>query len=173
MNKEEISKFILSDPSEVWRKIENGEINISHIDFNTVKKRVENKFLTKEQIEAVESVYWATYLIEREVSNMISSIEKTLGNTDIVDAMLNRLAFGDKISLIDERYNAGGQIKPFVSFAWKVNQLRNNVAHGKFDNLKYEGFDLSDRKGQFKFLIDSVSAFLESARAINDRPTSI
>lgn len=167
MNKEEISKLILSDPDEAWRKIQSGEIDTSHMEFNAVKRRVENKFLTKEQIEAVESVYWATYLVEREVSDMVSSIEKTLGNTDIVDTMLSRLAFGDKISLMDERYNAGGQIKPFVSFAWKVNKLRNSVAHGRYDDLKYEGLDLSDKKCQLKFLIDLVSAFLKSVKNID------
>ncbi|MCL4392190.1 hypothetical protein M1413_02540 [Patescibacteria group bacterium] len=166
MNKEEFSKLILSDPSEAWKKIRSGEIDISHVDFNVVKKRVENKFLTKEQIEAVESVYWASYLVEKEISDIISSTEKTLGNTDIVDAMLGRLAFGDKISLMDERYNKGGQIKPFISFAWRVNQLRNNVAHGRFGDLKYEGLDLSNRKGQFKFLIDLIGAFSKSVKNI-------
>ncbi len=167
MNKEELSELILSNPNEAWRKVQTGEIDISHVNFNALRARAKNQFhMTDQQIEAVESTYWGSYLVERNISEMVSSMEKALGNTDIVDDMLGRLTFGDKISLMNDRYNKGGQLKPFISMAWKVNQLRNDMAHGRFGNLKYNGIDLSDRKGQFKFLIDLVTAFMESANNI-------
>jgi hypothetical protein len=168
MTKEEISKLVLTNPDEAWKKIQSDEIDISHIDFNVLKKKVENTFLTAAQIEAVESVFWATYLVEKDAANMISSIEKQLGNTDIVDSLLNRLTFGDKISLVKERYNKSGLINPFVNFAWKVKTLRDAVAHQRFEELKYDGLDLSDKKSQFKFLIDLTTAFSKSAQNIKD-----
>ncbi len=163
MTKEEISKLILSNPIEAWRKVQSGELDISHIKSNVLKKRA-HKFLSGDQIEAIESVYWATYIVEKEVSDIISHIEKTLGNTDIIDSMLAKLTFGDKISLLDQQYNKSGGIDPFIKFAWKVKKLRDSVAHGRFSNLKYEGVDLSGRKGQFKFLIDLTTAFSKSGK---------
>lgn len=97
MTAEEISKLILSNPDEAWRKIQGGEINAP--DFNVLKKWVEKKFL------------------------------------------------------------------PFIKFAWKVKKLRDAVAHQRFDDLKYDGLDLSDRKAQYKFLIDLTKAFSDSAKS--------
>lgn len=166
MTKDEIVKLSLSDPNKLWTMIKNGELDISHADFNLSKASLKRHYsMTDEQIEAVEFIYWVSYLVERSISEMISSIEKALGtNIKMIDAMLGRLHFGDKISLIDDEYNLKGQIKPFITMAWKVNSLRNNVAHGKFNDLKYEGMDLFQTKAQFKFFIDLTTAYSQSTK---------
>lgn len=170
MNKEEISKLVLSNPDEAWRKIQSGELDTSKVVVNVLRTRAKDQFkMTDGQMEAAESTYWGSYLVERNISEMISILEKSSGNTDIVDDMLNRLSFGGKISLMNDRYNKTSQIKPFINMAWKINQLRNDMAHGRFNNLKYEGIDLSDRKGQFKFLIDLTTAFTKSASNISQK----
>jgi hypothetical protein len=160
MSIKEISELVLYNPNEAWRKIQNGELDISHINFNILKARTKSQFnMTDDQIEAVEAAYWAGYLVERNISEMIIVIEKKSGCTDIVDDMLEYLTFGSKISLMDKRYNKKDKIKQFINMAWKVNELRNHMAHGRFNSLKYDGLDLSDKKAQAKFLIDLTAAF--------------
>ncbi|MFA5878043.1 MAG: hypothetical protein WC845_01625 [Candidatus Staskawiczbacteria bacterium] len=38
-----------------------------------------------------------------------------------------------------------------------MNELRNSVAHGRFQELKYEGHALSDLKGQMKIIVDFMN----------------
>ena len=114
--------------------------------------------LTKQQIDAVEFVYWMSYFIEAELKQMILFVEKNLGNkTNMLEVALDKLHFGDKIGLI-EIYNENSKSDSFIKMCRKINDLRNDVAHGRFEKLEYAGFSLSDTKGQLKLFADIKNA---------------
>jgi hypothetical protein len=163
MDDEKITKFLFSKPKEAFEFFEKGGVDFKQLkELDLGRLLVKQRYqLTQEQIEAVEFVYWLSYFEEREFGHIISEVEKSKGaTTPMIQAMLDKLHFGDKISLIEQHYASQSKDKDFIKLAWKVNKLRNEVAHGRFDDLNYDGFHLSDPKGQLKIIIDLMNAAL-------------
>ena len=103
--------------------------------------------------------YW---LILECVSPVIIEPEVHLGGRcESIQLFIDKLHFGDKISIISELYSRNPKKDAFISFMWKINALRNDVAHGRFGNLKYEGLNLSDARGQLKIIADLMNALLK------------
>lgn len=165
MTIDEIGELLLSDPTEAFKILEKAGIDISSLkEIDIARVLVKERFqLTDEEKEAAEFVFWIAYFAEREIRNIILEVEKhkTKIENPMIDAMLDRLHFGDKIELINSQYVSGEADKEFVSMLWKINGLRNAVAHGRFVDLKYGGFALHDIKGQLKLIIDFKNAALK------------
>lgn len=151
-----IAKAILSDPA-FFSKIDKGEINISNTKTDIPVRIVKTIFkLTDKEIETVQFVFWASYIAENILTQIISLAEKNQRVTKIVDDILDHVSFGDKIVIFTDLYGGTKASKYFVSIAWKINELRNHVAHGRFNKLEYKGLDLSTIKGQLKLLTEFI-----------------
>mgnify|MGYP001599669382 FL=1 len=155
MTKEEIVDKFFSNPDIFFSDFEKLGVDFSKVKLDLGRVMVKKRFnLTDQQIEAVEFVYWMSYFIETELKQSILFVEKNLGSkTKMLEAALDKLHFGDKIGLITT-YNENGKSDNFTKMCWKINELRNHVAHGRFEKLEYAGLSLSDTKGQLRLFAD-------------------
>lgn len=173
MNKSpaEIDKQLHEAPHKIIKEFE--DVGMS---FEDVKKQIDlgrslvkSAFgMSEKDIEAVEFVFWIAYYAERMVQEMIISIEVTLGaRSEAVEKIVEKLHFGDKISVISDLYTNGPKKDALVIMLWKINTLRNAVAHGRFSELIYSDFHLSDLKGQIKLTMDMKDAALSKSEMLN------
>lgn len=164
MENDNFLKFLSSDPDKAFGVFEKMGTNFDDFKkLDMVRLLIREKFkLSENQFEAVEFVFWISYMLERNLEAIIKDVEKArmlhLENP-MLEAMLDKLHFGDKISLIQKHYATEPDDKNFISFLWRINDLRNSVAHGKFDELKFGGYELHDPKGQLKLIIEIMKAF--------------
>jgi hypothetical protein len=70
---------------------------------------------------------------------------------------LERTGDGLYSSLAD-RNDKGNNI--YISFMRELNKLRNHMAHGRLDELKYKDYFLSEPEGQLKIFADVRNANL-------------
>ncbi len=162
---DKIMAFLSSDPDKAIETFEKHGV-----DFNGLKELKMGKLfaqkrfnITDDQFEAVEFVFWITYFMEREINDIISFVEKNkmFGiENPMINGMLDKLPFGSKISLIEKHYATMPKDKNYITMLWKINDLRNHVAHGRFDELKYGGYMLNDPKGQIKLTIEIMNSSL-------------
>ncbi len=159
LNYKEIADAILSDPN-FFSKVEKGEIDIPDLKSDFSSRMVKKIFkFTDSQIEAVQFVFWTSYLTEFIFAKMISKVEKKHRTMKIIDSMLDRLSLGDKIAIFNDQFSLDTKSKSFVDIAWQINGLRNHVAHGRFNKLEYKGLGLSNAKGQLRLLSDLIYSF--------------
>lgn len=108
-------------------------------------------------IEAVEFIFWVVYFIERITQDMIIEAECGVGGRrEAIQKIVDKLSFGDKISIVSDLYVKNPKKEAFIKLFWKVNDLRNAVAHGRFSELTYESYYLSGSKGQLKLINDFI-----------------
>ncbi len=162
---EEDIENLLSNPEDLFKYF-----NTKGVDLNEIKKRIDSGRsivrkaykMTDTEIEAVEFCFWFSYFVERETQDLIAYPEIMLGaRPEAINKIIDRLHFGDKISLISDLYTKEPKKDKFLKMLWKVNDLRNSMAHGRFDELKYEGYHLSDVKGQLKIVSDFKNSLLK------------
>lgn len=168
MEIEEIKKLLFSNPDKLIDLLEKeGK------DLDEVKKRldlgreiVRKKYkMNEREIEAVEFCFWFSYFVERETRNMIIFPEVRAGaRVEAMQAIIDRLTFGDKISLISDLYVKDSKKDKLVKMLWKINELRNAMAHGRFGELRYGKYHLSDLRGQLKILIDFTNSLLKKPK---------
>lgn len=161
---DKLLKFLSSDPDKAFETFEKMGTNFDDLKkLDMGRLLIKEKFkLSENQFEAVEFVFWISYMLERDLEAIIKDVEKArmlnLENP-MLEAMLDKLHFGDKISLIQKHYATEPDDKNFNSLLWKINDLRNSVAHGRFDELKFGGHELHNPKGQLKLIIEVMKAF--------------
>ncbi|MEK6935467.1 MAG: hypothetical protein AABW67_01645, partial [Nanoarchaeota archaeon] len=76
-----------------------------------------------------------------------------------MESLVSKLHFGEKIKVMEELYISTKN--PFIKFMRKVQDMRNDIAHGRFNNLKYGGYDLSDNRGKIKLLAELRDSLLK------------
>lgn len=163
MENEEIEKLLFSKPDKFVELLEKeGK------DVNRIKKRLDlgrkivrqGYKISDKEVEAIEFCFWFSYFVERRIRDMIIPPEVMAGaNVGVMQTIIDRLNFGDKISIISDLYYKDSKKDGFVKILWKINELRNAMAHGRFDELKYGGYHLSDLKGQLKIFGDFTKFF--------------
>lgn len=72
---------------------------------------------------------------------------------------MSKLHFGEKIKIIEELHT--DKKDSFVRLMRKIQDMRNDIAHGRFDNLKYGGYHLSDNRGKIKLIANLRDAALD------------
>ncbi len=149
---EEIIKLIDGDPDVLIKKAEEMGVDLGGLDKNIARVMVQKRFsLTEDQFEAVDFIFWIAYYVEREAEDLIIYPEVQIGaRQKAMDVMMGKLHFGDKIGIIEELYS--GKKDNFIKLMTKIQNMRNNVSHGRFDNLNYGGYNLSDNKGKMKLI---------------------
>lgn len=148
MEKEEIKKLIDGNPHTLIKKGEELGLDFSKLDRDIARSLVRKRFnLTDEQFDAVDFIFWVAYWVEKEAEDIIIEIEKDKGaRVQAMESIVSKLHFGDKITIIEELY--AGKKDPFVGMMRKIQNFRNDIAHGRFDNLKYAGYYLNDSRGR-------------------------
>ena len=161
MDIEDIKKLIDSDPDTLIKKMEELGVNLSGLDRDIARKMVKERFsLTEDQLEAVDFVFWIAYFVEREAEDLIVNPEVQLGaRKKAMEALISKLCFGDKIKVIEELYT--GKKDKFTKLMRKIQDMRNDIAHGRFDNLNYGGHSLSDNKGKIKLIANLRDVLLK------------
>ena len=154
MTHEEIVKLVDGDPYVLISTAEKLGIDLGHLDEDIAKNIVKERFsITDEQIKAVDFVFWIAYFVEREAETLITSPEVHIGARETAtETIVSKLHFGDKIKIIEELYT--GKKSEFTKLMRKIQNMRNDVAHGRFENLKYGGYHLSDNRGKLILIAD-------------------
>ncbi|MEX0917642.1 MAG: hypothetical protein WDZ93_00635 [Candidatus Paceibacterota bacterium] len=161
MDIEDIEKLVDGDPDTLIQKAEELGIDFSSLDEDIARTMVQQRFsLTNQQFKAVDFVFWIAYLVEREAKDLIVYPEVQVGaRQKAMEALVNRLHFGDKIKIIEELYT--GKKDALVKLMRRIQDMRNDIAHGRFDNLTYEGYHLSDNRGKLKLIANLRDVFLK------------
>ena len=122
-----------------------------------VKKRYS---LTDSELDTVDFVFWISYFIERTAEELIIEPQVLVGAPrKTMESVVNKLHFGEKIKVIEELYISTKDT--FIKFMRKVQDMRNDIAHGRFNNLKYGGYDLSDNRGKIKLVAELRDSLLK------------
>ncbi len=161
MDIEDIKKLIDGDPDELIKKAEELGVNLVGMDKDIARQMVKKRFsLTAEQFEAVDFVFWMAYFVEKEAEELIIYPEVQIGaRQNAMGVIISKLHFGDKIKVIEELYT--GKKDSFVKLMRQIQNLRNDVAHGKFANLNYGGYHLSDNRGKIKLIANLRDVLLK------------
>lgn len=161
MNIEDIKKLVDGDPDELIRKATELGIDLGGLNKDIARQMVQEKFsLTTEQFEAVDFVFWMAYFVEKEAEDLIIYPEVQIGaRQNAMEVIISKLHFGDKIKIIEELY--AGKKDGFVKLMRQIQDLRNDVAHGRFVNLNYGGYYLSDTRGKIKLIANLRDVLLK------------
>ena len=76
-----------------------------------------------------------------------------------MEIIISKLHFGEKIKIIEELHTEKND--PFIKLMRQVQDLRNHVAHGRFNELKYAGYLLSDNRGKMTLIANLMDALLK------------
>ena len=166
MNENEITELFFSDPEKLFSKIkENGD----NLDF--VKKKQLGKLLVRERFpglvnnkheDAIDFLFWFIYGIEQETRDSILYVEDKLGKEKKdTEVMIDGMTFGQKIDFIEKNYVNDKDNNIYVSFMRELSKLRNHMAHGRLNELKYGGYFLSEPEGQLKIFANVRNANLK------------
>ena len=152
MNEDELRKLVDGNPDELIKWAEERGIDFSGLSKDVARDAVKKRFsLTEDQFDAVDFVFWISYMVERDADELIIEPEVHIGGRrESIELLVSRLHFGDKIKFIEKIYTS--KEDPFIKVMRQVQDLRNDVAHGRFDELKYGGYPLSDNRGKLKLL---------------------
>ena len=164
MTNEELLKKLLENTVDLILNLEKdgADFSSSAKELDIARYMVKERFsLSEDQINSVEFVYWISFWAEKELHKDILEIETNLGARSVaMESVLNKLHFGDKIKVMKEIYISDTKKDPYLEIYNKINNLRNAVAHGRYEELKYGGYELHEFKGQLKLLSDFRNAAL-------------
>jgi hypothetical protein len=152
MDIKEIEKLIDGDPDTLIQKAAEMGIDFSGLSTDIAREAVKKKFsLTQEQFEAVDFIFWMSYMVEKDAEDLIVYPEVQLGaRQQAMDVFMERLHFGDKINIIEKLYT--NKKDNLLKLMRKIQDMRNDIAHGRFNNLSYGGYNLSDNRGKLKLI---------------------
>lgn len=162
---EELMQMVKDSPAKFIKYLEENGIDFDKtaVELDLARKMVTKKYsMDDKSIRAVEFVFWFAYLVEREAQDLIIEPEVYSGaRREAIQILTDKLHFGDKISVISELYVKYPKKDEFLRLMRKVQDLRNAIAHGRFDELKYDSLDLGDARGQLKITADLMNALLK------------
>jgi len=168
LTEEGLMKIIRENPDNFIKLLEKYNIDFEKTrdELDIARVIVREKYqMSNEDIHAVEFVFWFAYFVEIEIQDLIVEPETQLGaRREAIQILVNKLYFRDKISVISELYVKDPKKDKFLKFLHKVNDLRNSVSHGRFDELKYGKYMLSDVRGQLKIVADLMNTLLRKKK---------
>lgn len=160
MNHEALKRIVDGKPEDLIKFAASLGIDFSGLDKDIARKMVQKRFsLSNEKFDAVDFVFWISYFVEREAESLIIEPEVHIGaRKEALEIIIGKLHFGDKITIIEELYTS--KKDPFIKIMRQIQDLRNDVAHGRFDNLKYGGYSLDDNRGKLTMIADLRDAMM-------------
>jgi hypothetical protein len=148
MNKKKLMDFLL--------KIEPNDLS------ETTIERILDSIASKKNFRDAIFCFKFISLCEKATTDIMKKFLKK--NCDIDDNKVIN-------SIIDDLYLTGKAkhikslfppIKPFSGFVTKLTDLRNNIAHGRFDNLHYGKSKISELSTKQKMFYDFFFSFKET-----------
>lgn len=163
MDEDKIANALFSNPDEFFELLESNNFDYSGLKKLDIPKLLVRErykdLISQDHFDAAESVLWISYFVEREITEDIFYIETKLSkNNAEIDEMLDKMTFGEKIKFVEDNYVQKKDNDLYVSVLRSVKTLRNHMAHGRLDKLKYGKYSLSDPRGQMKLTIDLMNA---------------
>lgn len=161
MTLEDVKQLINGDPDTLIKECEKLGINFEDLDKGLSKKLVKGMYpLTDDEFEVVDFVFWIAYLVEKTTEELIIQPEVVSGARQAaMETIIGKLHFADKITIIEELYT--GKKNRLVKLMRKIQNLRNDIAHGRVNKLQYGGYNLSDNRGKIKLVADLRDAMLD------------
>jgi len=158
---EDIKKLIDGNPDTLIKKAEELGVDFKGLDKDIAKEIAKKRYsITENQFEAVDFIFWIAYFVERTAEELIIYPEVQIGaRKEAMEVLVGKLNFGGKIKVIEELYT--GKKDPFIKLMKEVQALRNNIAHGRFNNLNYGGYDLSDNRARIKLIANLRDTLLK------------
>jgi len=153
-----LENLIDGNPEDFFRECENKGIDLQEMNKDIARSMVGDKFnIDQSKFDAVDFIFWMSYLIERDVEDLIIKPEVGVGARSVaLQAIVNKLHFGDKIKIVEELHL--DKKNKLIKLMRAVQNLRNDVAHGRFSELKYREYELHDNKGKIKLIFDYKNA---------------
>lgn len=137
---------------------------ISDADLPTYLPSVALK-LSNDEIDAVHFVYWLTFLVEKQMKDVVDNYLKRTGCSsdlkDLIDDIYDELTIYGKIKILEKQLKRSEGIKSFkklFSFYTVLKEMRNNMAHCKIERLLYKGKNIQERKTKNLMLVDYYEA---------------
>ncbi|OGI26046.1 MAG: hypothetical protein A3J76_05545 [Candidatus Moranbacteria bacterium RBG_13_45_13] len=149
-----------------------GYKNLSEKDLNRLFAKTRFK-LSDDQMDTVEFALWHIYYVERSLGDVLVKILKGgIKSNDgsyeeLIEYLIDRLFFTEKINIF-EKASSTNRPKNLLKYLRKINNIRNDVYHGRIDNLKYDGKNLTSRETKEK-LIDDLDSALNDAVEIENK----
>lgn len=169
MDINDMKKLVDGDPDTLIKEAEKLGIDWSGLDKDIAKKIVKKRYpsLTDKEFEAVDFIFWIAYFVEKEAEDFIIYPEVKVGARQVaMETIVNKLCFGDKIKIIEELYT--GKKDCFIKLMRQIQDMRNDIAHGRFDKLNYGGYHLSDNRGKMKLIANLRDTSLSKNTTPND-----
>ena len=159
---DEVKSLLAGNPREMLKRTRELGINMDDLKFDVKKKLIQDGYgISDEDLEAVDFVYWVAYFVERNAGELIVDPQVKIGAQRItLEALVAHLSFGSKITIIQQLYVNNGDA--LLKMMRKIQDLRNHVAHGRFDMLKYDGHKLNKGHGQILIIADIRDAYLKA-----------
>lgn len=165
MNREdELMEILKKSPKEFADLLIRRGVDTTEVakELDMARRLVQERFgMNEENIRAVEFLFWFNYYVEKEVESLIVEPEVFQGvRREFAQTLVDKLCLGEKISVISELYIDKPNKSELIKLLRTVNDFRNCVAHGRFDNLKYKNYSLADASGQLVIIGDFMNALL-------------
>ena len=150
-------KLLFSNPDKIFSIIEGkgGSLDeLRKVKLGRILARERYLELKdKDILDAAEFMFWFSYFVEREIRESIFEVEVIQGKvSEDIDKMVDTMTFGEKIGFIEKNYIEDENQDPFVKHLREIKTLRNHMAHGRLEKLKFGGYKLSDPRGQIKLI---------------------
>jgi hypothetical protein len=142
----------------------------SHLsDRDDIRGFIKKSFsLSEDQMDTVEFLSWFIYYAERSLRNILiivlkGGIKSEDGSYEkIIEFIIDKFNFTEKIDLYNEA-SSGKKAGKLVSYFRKINQLRNDIYHGRIEDLKYNKADLRQKKTRSKMMFDFFKALNDAS----------
>lgn len=134
--------------TNVWSKL----LQISTPEAVSEAKDKLNQFLNQQGFgPSLDDVLMG---VPEEIAIKIKDVFKKRYNEKIPLDINNLSTFGEKIKVYEKIFTKNN----VSSILWKIKNIRDDISHGRIDELKYEGKSLSLRETKEKLLIDYLTA---------------
>ncbi len=117
--------------------------------------------ITEKEMIDYEFLFWHIFWVEKKISSAMAETlkEHAKNPNDLAwDVLVRELDFRGKVSTLKESLPEEYKKKyvPLISYAWKINNLRNQLFHqkSKIGDLAYDGEGVSLRRTKEKMLKD-------------------
>lgn len=149
MNVDDLFKMIVDgSPERLINFCEKNKIDLSDIGVNFGQVIAKERYgVSNKDIKAIDFLFWFAYSVESFANELIVDPEVHIGARKILmTEIVAVLSFGQKIKVLQKIYT--NKKDPLIKLMRLIQHLRNNMAHGRFNDLQYKNHHLSDKKAQ-------------------------
>lgn len=152
----ELYKYVDSDPDILINKAQELDVDLNSTGFKSdISKRMAIDFfkLKDEEVETADFVFWISYFVEKMIEDWIMNTKGCSVYTDeFIDIVISKETFGGKIFILEKLFSKKNEHKKLIKLIRTIQEMRNNVAHGKFQDIKYGGYNIADVRGRIKII---------------------